>query len=78
MMISNYFPDDCEIQTIEDNIISYYNKLQDHDDEEIRKITSKAISHMMKVSFDDMNLSINELSYSMQNISANISRIHKK
>lgn len=69
---NNQYCDDLECNKITDRIHSYYKSIQDSDEEEIKTIISKTMGYLMKVTWDDTALSMEELSNKIKDTSHNI------
>ena len=69
---NNYYYDDLECNNITDNIITYYQSIQDDDEEEVKKITSKIIGYFMRMGFDDMSMSTIDLRDNVRRFSEKI------
>lgn len=68
---SNYL-DDLECYEITDKIHSHYRNIQDSDDEEAQRIAGKAFGYLMQFKWDDITLSMEELSNSIHDTAKEI------
>lgn len=64
--------DELECRLIHDQVTDYLSKLQDCDDEETKRIASRAFGYLMKVSFDDLSDSLFDVKTGMVELHNNL------